>query len=61
MVVVGLCCCGFKEGGGLGNDAWGRERNDINNLEKKKGKEKRKRITDLLSRVCELEWAEIEL
>ena len=34
---------------------------NINNCEKKKGKERRKRITDLFSLVCELEWVEIEV
>ena len=34
---------------------------NINNCEKKKGKERRKRITDLFPLVCELEWVEIEV
>ena len=48
--------------GGLGKGArWrclGREMKiiNINNREKKKGKERRKKITDLFSVVCELKW-----
>ena len=34
---------------------------NINNRKKKKGKERRKRITDLFALVCELEWVEIEV
>jgi hypothetical protein len=34
---------------------------NINNCEKKKGKERRKKIPDLFSLLCELERAEIEV